>query len=128
VAPQLLAVTLGISLIVFSTVAVHAQAFPPAFWSAMPVPSADAAVQEAVQAGGEAYAGDCGSATPASIGQECSKYVAASGVIRAYMVGLSFSEFTNWVFVEQTQAGWIPISSAAYDDSSGLPAVPWPAG
>jgi len=93
---------------------------------ALPVSNAEAAVQEAVVSGGQAYAGDCALATPANIGQECSKFVAANGALRAYMVGHTFSEFTDWVFVGQTQAGWIPLTSAAFDDSGGVPAVPWP--
>jgi hypothetical protein len=77
---------------------------------------------------GLAYAGDCSTTTPANIGADCSKYVSSNARVQAYAVGLTFSEFTEWLFVEQTQSGWVPIGSVALDDSAGPATVPWPAG
>jgi hypothetical protein len=104
-----------------------AQTLPQTFFSAVPVASAQAAVGEAVQAGGARYAGDCSTTTPADYGADCSKYVSSAGALQAYAIGPTFSEFTDWVFIEQTQSGWVPVGSAAFDDSGG-PTVPWPEG
>jgi hypothetical protein len=86
-------------------------------------------VAEAVQQNlGAAYAGDCSSATPANGGQACSKHVADQGSLSAYLVGLAFSEYSQWVFVQQTPSGWLPLTNAPFDDSAMSLTVPWPAG
>jgi hypothetical protein len=124
---RVLAAALAVVYLVTSSTAA-AQTFPNAFPSAVPVPTPEAAVQEAVQAANQVYAGDCAAATPANGGQVCSKYVADRGQLSAYLIGLTFSEYTRWVFVQQTPEGWLPLSTAILDDSATSVTVPWPAG
>jgi len=87
--------------------------------------SAEGAVALTVSALGRGYAGDCAATvSPDDLGRICSKFVAQQGNVRAYMVGQAFSEFSEWVFVEQVSTGWYPLSTSPFDDSS--PAIPWP--
>ena len=108
---------------------IQAQTLQAAYPQAQPTVSAETAVAEAVQQeGGARFAGDCSATTPDNRGQVCSKHVADQGAISAYLVGLAFSEYTRWVFVQQTASGWVPLSAAPFDDSAMSVAVPWPAG
>lgn len=123
-----LAIATAAVLLLSAVAAAGAQTLPATFSAAAPVASANAAVAEAIQTGGATYAGDCADTTPANIGQDCSKFVAADGSMQAYAIGPAFSEFTDWVFVSQTKSGWIPVGSADFDGTAGAPTVPWPAG
>jgi hypothetical protein len=125
---RIAAIVMAVSLIAFRGGEAAAQTLPQMFLSAAPVASPVAAVGEAVQTGGASYAGDCSTTTPADIGADCSKFVASEGTLQAYMIGPTFSEFTDWVFVEQNQSGWIPVGSAAFHDTAGAQQVPWPEG
>jgi len=108
---------------------IHAQTAPMAYPAARPVATADAAVGEAVaQTPSAGYAGDCSGTTPENRGQLCSKHVADKGPLSAYLIGRAFSEYTQWVFVQQTPSGWVPISGAPLDQSAMSLSVPWPAG
>jgi hypothetical protein len=118
----------AVSLVLCLAAGVQAQSLPRTFFAAVPVVSPQAAVAEAVQTDGTAYAGDCLTTTPADFGADCSKYMASEGAVQAYAIGPVFSEFTDWVFVGQTASGWIPVGSAGFDDGAGEPVVPWPAG
>jgi hypothetical protein len=78
------------------------------------VASPQAAVAEAVEAQSSVYSGDCADAvSPQDIGKLCSKFVAQSGALRAYLVGRTFSEFGQWVFIRQSADGWQPYRSIA---------------
>lgn len=86
------------------------------------------AVAAAVGARNAVFAGDCASAiSPQDLGKTCSKFVEQSGNRRAYLIGRTFSEFTTWVFVEQTAAGWRFVATAPLDDTASTLTVPWPA-
>jgi len=88
-------------------------------------PSAEAAVAVAVAVPATGYAGDCAATvSPNDLGKVCSKLVAQQGNVQAYLVGRAFSEFTEWVFVEQVSTGWYPLSTSPYNDSAQ--AIPWP--
>jgi len=93
--------------------------------STAPSTSAEAAVAVTVSSLGTGYAGDCSATvSPDDLGEVCSKFVAQQGNVRAYQAGRTFSEFTEWVFVEQVSTGWYPLSTGAFDDSSQT--IPWP--
>jgi hypothetical protein len=122
-------VLIVLALPLFLAVAGRAQAQTPQAAYPQGTPTPEAAIGEAVQrSGGGSYAGDCSATTPDERGQVCSKHVADQGAIGAYLVGLAFSEYTQWVFVQQTPSGWVPLSGAAFDHSAMSVAVPWPAG
>ena len=90
-----------------------------------PSPSAAAALAQVARASGVAYGGDCADATPRNYGQYCSRDVAdhPDGV-HAYLVGPVFSEFTTWVFVQQTANDeWVALGAAPYDETN---TIPWP--
>ncbi len=130
VAHRLFATALVVALLLTSAAAAAADnsSLPSRFPNATPVATADAAVQEAVQATGGVYAGDCAAATPANYGQICSKYVDRQGNLDAYMTGRPFAEFDTWLFVQQTPGGWLPLSTALIDESATSVTIPWPAG
>ncbi len=89
--------------------------------------SAEGAVCVLIQATDSVYAGDCAATeSPRDIGKVCSKFIAQRGALRAYLVGRTFSEFSAWVFVEQTRDGWIPLGTAPLDFAAPVLVVPWP--
>jgi hypothetical protein len=90
-------------------------------------PSAEDAVQLGAARTGVPYAGGCsGTRSPEDLGKTCSKLVAQQSRLRAYLVGQTFAEFDEWIFIDQTPTGWLPIAAAPFDDSAGAPGVPWP--
>jgi hypothetical protein len=99
----------------------------PATLQGAAVASPQAAVAEAVEAQSSVYSGDCADAvSPQDLGKLCSKFVAQSGALRAYVVGRTFSEFTQWIFIRQSAGGWQPLAAVAFDGSAAMPAIPWP--
>ena len=89
--------------------------------------AAEDAVRQAVQATGAVYAGDCAATrSPADLGKVCSKLVEERESQRAYLTGRTFSEFSEWVFVEQTAGGWVLAGSAPLDFFATSIEVPWP--
>ena len=95
--------------------------------SAVPAATAEDAVRQAVEATGGVYAGDCAATrSPQDVGKVCSKFVEDRGPVRAYLTGRTFSEFSQWVFVEQTAGGWVLAGSAPLDFFATSIEVPWP--
>lgn len=89
--------------------------------------SAAEAVRAAVEATGAVYAGDCATTrSPEDIGKVCAKFVEGRGAMRAYLVGRTFSEFSTWVFVEETPAGWRLVGTAPLDFHAPTLSIPWP--
>ena len=89
--------------------------------------AADDVVRRFVGESGEAYAGDCASTrSPDDIGKVCSKLIEEKGGLKAYLIGRTFSEFSTWVFVNQTSAGFVAAGSEALDFFDTTGAVPWP--
>jgi hypothetical protein len=87
---------------------------------------AQAAVAAAVESSGDTYAGDCAETqSPRDLGGVCSKFVDSQNGVLAFETGMTFSEFTHWVFVTQADSGWQVVASVPLDDSSA--AIPWPA-
>ena len=85
------------------------------------------AVRRAVEARGTAYAGACAaSRSPGDVGKTCATLVAERPGLRAYLVGRTFSEFAEWLFIERVGGGWRLAGRVPLDlrDTSG--AVPWP--
>jgi hypothetical protein len=89
--------------------------------------SPEEAVRLQIEAGGETYAGDCAATrSPEDIGKVCSKLIDERDGMRAYLTGLTFSEFSTWVFVEQTNAGWTATASTPLDFFATSLEIPWP--
>ncbi len=89
--------------------------------------SAEEAVRSAVEASGAAYAGDCAATrSPDDIGKVCAKLIGSRGALRAYLIGRTFSEFTTWVFVEETSSGWQVVGTAPLDFHAPTLDIPWP--
>ena len=102
----------------------HAQSAPA---TTMTADSPDAAVRFEVESTGATYAGDCAATrSPEDVGKVCSKLADEQNGVRAYMTGRTFSEFSTWVFVQQSNSGWQVIGSKPLDffDMSGT--IPWP--
>ncbi|MGI8550642.1 MAG: hypothetical protein ACR2PL_07605 [Dehalococcoidia bacterium] len=88
----------------------------------------EAVVGQVVAAGDDVYAGDCSTTrSPEDIGKVCSKFVETSAGVRSYLTGRTFSEFDQWVFVEQTAAGWQLAGTAPLDLEATSLVIPWPA-
>jgi hypothetical protein len=91
------------------------------------VPTATEALRQAAQQRGVRYANDCATTrSPDDLGALCSKFVAQQGTVQAYLTGRTFSEFRDWVFVEQTPDGWQLLGTAPYEDAVTPPVIPWP--
>ena len=76
---------------------------------------------------GMVYAGDCAATrSPDDIGKICSKLVDERGTLRAYLIGRTFSEFSTWVFVEQSATGWSVVGTSPLDFFAAAVAIPWP--
>lgn len=119
--------TLVLSLVgVFGTRA-YAQALP-ATMVVRPVAASETdAIQRAVDATGSRYSGDCAATrSPDNIGTVCSKFVATSGQVSAYLTGRAFSEFSSWVFVADTAGGWCAIATTPLDATTMTNSIPWP--
>lgn len=92
------------------------------------VRTAEAAVQAAVEAVGDVYAGDCGqTVSPRDAGKVCSRLVAEHGGVIAYLVGRTFSEFSRWVFVAAEGAQSWRVAGSVPLDFFGPVEPPWPA-
>lgn len=89
--------------------------------------SAEEAVRSAVEATGAVYAGDCATTrSPDDIGKVCAKLIGSRGAMHAYLIGRTFSEFSTWVFVEETPAGWRVVGTAPLDFHAPALDIPWP--
>jgi hypothetical protein len=90
-------------------------------------PTAEEALRRHVEGEGGAYASDCAATrSPRDLGKVCSRFIAERDGLRAYLIGRTFSEFSTWVFVEQTSAGWRVAATAPLDFFSQSLDVPWP--
>jgi hypothetical protein len=45
---------------------------------------------------------------------------------RAYLTGRTFSEYSTWVFVSRTPAGWSVAGTAPLDFFATEEVIPWP--
>jgi len=82
-------------------------------------------VAAAVQATGAVYAGDCATTqSPRDVGAVCSKFVGFQNGVYAFETGVTFSEYTKWIFVQQTGSTWQVIANVPLDDSNAT--IPWP--
>lgn len=90
--------------------------------------SPEAAVRQLVEAEGAIYAGDCATTvSPRDIGATCSKLAAEEDGIKAYLVGRTFSEFTDWVFVQESGRGdWRIVAEMPLDFENDDATIPWP--
>jgi hypothetical protein len=122
-APALLALT----LVFVCTAALSLPQVKAQVVASPAAPSAEDAVQLGVERLGLPYAGSCSTAhSPDDLGKTCSKLVAQQGDRRAYVVGRTFAEFDEWMFVDQTPTGWLPVTVVPFDDSANALVVPWP--
>lgn len=95
--------------------------------AALVVPTPEAAIRAAVEAGGRVYAGDCADAvSPRDLGRICSRLVEEKAEARAYLVGRTFSEFSTWVFVAPVPPDGWRVAASVPLDFFGPPEPPWP--
>jgi hypothetical protein len=74
------------------------------------------------------YAGDC---SDAKVDEDAGKYCSATQGeregVHAFVLGLAFSEFSQWAFVEQRGGSWQVVESVEITaDNRVVPGVPWP--
>jgi hypothetical protein len=85
------------------------------------------AIRLVVEAGGQTYAGDCAATrSPQDAGKTCSKLIEERDGMRAYLAGRTFSEFSTWIFVEQTNSGWQSLGTEPLDFFATSIQIPWP--
>ena len=95
--------------------------------TALAAPTAEETVRLAVEARGDQYAGDCArTESPRDIGRVCSRLVDERDGQQAFLVGRAFSEFSRWLFLEETRDGWRLVEEAPLDLASDTGEVPWP--
>ncbi len=74
------------------------------------------------------FVADCSKANVnIDVGKICASFSGERGDQRAYVLGLTFSEFGEWAIVEERNGAWrvvktIPITF----DSLAVPGIPWP--
>ena len=90
--------------------------------------SPESAVRQLVESRGATYAGDCGSTvSPSDIGATCSKLIGEQREVKAYLVGRTFSEFSDWVFVTDSGRGdWRIVAETPLDLRNDDGTIPWP--
>jgi hypothetical protein len=90
--------------------------------------SPESAVRETVESSSARYVGDCGTTvSPRDVGAVCSKLISVERGTHAYLVGRTFSEFTDWLFVEQTDRGhWQVVAATPLDLRTDDGSIPWP--
>jgi hypothetical protein len=87
----------------------------------------DAAVASYVEAAGDRYAGPCEQTrSPEDIGKICSKLIEQRGSTQAHLIGLTFSEYTTWLFVAPQDGGWSVIATEPLDFHDMTGSIPWP--
>jgi hypothetical protein len=95
--------------------------------TAVPPPSGQASPEEAIAdwVAPREYAGDCSAVSvEEDVGKICSNFYGGSGPQLVYLVGLTFSEFGDWVLVEQQGDGsWLVADSAPIGEALE---PPWP--
>jgi hypothetical protein len=90
--------------------------------------SPESAVRQLVESRGATYAGDCGgTVSPSDIGATCSKLIGDQREVKAYLVGRTFSEFSDWVFVTDSGRGdWRIVAETPLDLRNDDGTIPWP--
>jgi hypothetical protein len=93
----------------------------------LPAVTPEDAVRQVVEARGTIYAGDCAATrSPADRGAFCARFVGEQSGVRAYLIGRTFSEFSEWVFVAQRGGGWRVVGTAPLDFFDTRGHIPWP--
>ena len=60
-------------------------------------------------------------------GKVCSTFRGERGNFRAYVLGATFSEGTQWAILEQRGGNWTVASTIQLTpDNAGVPGIPWP--
>ncbi len=77
---------------------------------------------------GKAFKEDCATAdAQQDAGKICSTYRGERNNQKAYVLGGTFSEGTQWAILGQNAGAWSVVSTAALTpDTAGVPGVPWP--
>lgn len=89
--------------------------------------SAEDALRQLVESAASEYAGDCAATrSPRDLGKTCSKLIETRGDVRAYLTGRTFSEFSQWVFIQQDSTGWRVVTTAPLDFHAASLDIPWP--
>jgi hypothetical protein len=74
------------------------------------------------------YLEDCARAdAQRDAGKICSVFRGERGNFRAYAIGATFSEGSQWVIMEQRGNQWVVASTQQITpDNAGVPGIPWP--
>jgi hypothetical protein len=100
---------------------------------ASPTPSASGPAEQALgqyveSMLGKAYVEDCSKAdAQRDAGKICSVFRGERGNTRAYALGPTFSEGTQWAFLQERGNQWsVVYSQPITRENAGIPGVPWP--
>lgn len=77
---------------------------------------------------GKPYFEDCSKAdTQRDVGKICSIFRGERGNLRAFVLGGTFSEGTQWAILEEKGGQWSVIQTPPITrDTAGIPGIPWP--
>ena len=96
-------------------------------------PSASGPVEQALKRHVETtlqrpFVADCSLANPTNdVNKVCAAARGQRGNQRAYAIGQTFSEFFQWVILEERSGQWTVVSTSPINaDTAGIPGVPWP--
>jgi hypothetical protein len=109
-----------------STATAEAQVTPTAETPADP---AIGAVQSYVETELQSqFVPNCAEADAATdAGKVCATLQGERESMRAYVIGQTFSEVTEWVIVEERSGSWEVVATKTItSDTAGIPGIPWP--
>jgi hypothetical protein len=92
------------------------------------VGSPEDAIARYVEEKGEEYAGDCAQVQQdQDAGKTCTAFQGEKENLRAYLAGITFSEFDIWLFVQKSDSQWSVVASQPFHpEAANIPGVPWP--
>ena len=100
----------------------------PTAASAFSGPSEEALARYVETTLGKSFLEDCSKAdAQRDAGKICSTFRGQRENMRAYVLGLTFSEGTQWAIVEERNGQWSVVHAPVLNsDNAGVPGTPWP--
>ena len=91
-------------------------------------PAEQALARYVLQTLGKGFVEDCSETTAENdVGKICSSYRGEREGMRAYILGLTFSEGSQWAILTERSGEWRVVHAPALTpDNLGVPGVPWP--
>ncbi|MGI8553203.1 MAG: hypothetical protein ACR2PL_20820 [Dehalococcoidia bacterium] len=115
----------GFALLALSLVGASAHASGPELVA--PAATPEAALEQFITLTHGSYAGDCAATrSPQDLGKLCTRFLQQRGSLYAYLAGRTFSEFSIWIFVSQSEGAWTVVTTVPLANTGPSDTIPWP--